>query len=67
MLLVLAFAAIAAIEVPGMLKKKQWGELAAFTVILALTFGLSAAMTLRVKVPNPTRLLMQIFGPLAPK
>lgn len=66
-LLILAFAFIAWLEVPGMIQKKQKGELIAFWVIWAMAFTLSFLMAMGVKVPNPTKFIQELFMPLVPK
>ena len=66
-LLIVDGVAVAAYEVPGMVRQKQWGEMAAFSVFLLAGLTLSILMILNVKVPNPTRLIDAIFEPLAPK
>lgn len=63
-MVVLAYAAIVALEVPRMLRKKQRGELVAFSVILAVAFVLSMLLTLGVRVPSPTKGIEAIFKPL---
>lgn len=67
LLLMLAGILISAYEVPGMVRKKQWGEMAAFFVFLVAGLTLGTLMILDVKVPNPTKLIDAIFEPLAPK
>jgi len=66
-LLLLTGVAMSWYDVPGMLRKKQWGEMVAFFVFLVAGLTLSTLMLLNVKVPNPTRLIEAIFEPLAPK
>lgn len=66
-LLILTFALIAWLEVPGMLQKKQTGELIAFWVVWAMAFTLSFLLAMGVKVPNPTKFIETIFMPLVPK
>jgi len=53
--LLLVFAGIAYYEAPKLIRRRQWGELAAFTVLLTLGLGLSLAQALGLKVPNPTK------------
>ncbi|MFZ5647644.1 MAG: hypothetical protein ACOY30_08495 [Bacillota bacterium] len=54
-LLLLAFAGIAYYEVPGLIHRKQWRELAAFTGLLSLGFVLSLLQIIGVKMPSPTK------------
>lgn len=63
-LLILLFAGIILFEVPGLVKKKMWRELAAFAVYLAIGMGLSIPQTLGVKLPNPTRAIEALFKPI---
>ncbi|MFZ5646679.1 MAG: hypothetical protein ACOY30_03560 [Bacillota bacterium] len=64
-LLVLAFMAIILIEVPGLVKKKMWRELAAFSVYLWIGMGLSIPQVLGVKLPNPTKAIEALFKPFS--
>ena len=54
-LLISAFAVIALIEVPGLIKKKHWRELTVFSVILALAFFVSVMQLLHIEIWNPVR------------
>lgn len=64
-LLVLAFLAIIWLEVPGLVKKKAWRELAAFSVFLALGFALALPQVLGLEVPNPNKAIEALFRPLS--
>lgn len=66
-LLILAFGFIAWLEVPGMIQKKQKGELITFWVIWGMAFTLSFLLTIGVEVPNPTKFIEEMFKPLVPK
>ena len=59
------FIAIIAFEVPGLLRKKMWRELAAFSVLLLLGMLYSFGQALEVPLPNPTRGIMTIFEPVS--
>lgn len=54
-LLILAFAIMALIEVPELIKKKYWRELIAFSVILILAFVISVFQYKDIDIPNPVR------------
>jgi len=64
-LLILAFLLIMVQEVPGLLKKRAWRELAAFFFFLALGFALALPQALDIEAPNPNTLIEAIFKPLA--
>lgn len=53
LLLVLAYLAMILFEVPGLIRKKYWRELVAFSVLLLLAFTISLLQVLGVKIPNP--------------
>lgn len=55
LVLILAFIGIALVEIPGLVRKKWWGEFAAFCVLLAIGFTLCLLQTIDVKVPNPDK------------
>jgi len=61
-LLVLAFLLIIALEAPGLLRKKAWRELVAFSFFLLLGFALALPQVLGFAVPSPDEAL---FRPLA--
>ncbi len=52
-LLIAAFAAIAAYEVPQLLAERLYRELIVFTCILGLAFAISFLHVLGIDVPNP--------------
>lgn len=54
-LLLFTFAGIVYYEVPGLIHRKQWRELAAFAGLLSLGFVLSFLQIIGVKIPNPTK------------
>lgn len=64
LLLVAVFAAIVAIEVPPLVRRRQWGELAAFSFLLALDLVVSLLMIFRIEVPNPGKAIEAIFRPI---
>ncbi|HHV79933.1 MAG TPA: hypothetical protein GXX40_10060 [Firmicutes bacterium] len=64
-LLILAFIAITLFEVPSLIKKKMWGELAAFSVYLLIGMALTIPQALGIRLPNPTKTIEALFRPLA--
>lgn len=66
-LLIILYLAIIAFEVPRLVKKKHWRDLVAFSVFMALAVAISLPLALGAKLPNPTKLLVAIFGPLSEK
>lgn len=65
LLLIVLFAAIIFLEVPSLIKKKMWGELIAFSVLMSIGMFLSITQALDIKLPNPTKAIEMIFQPLA--
>ncbi|HBC91767.1 MAG TPA: hypothetical protein DCZ10_02380 [Pelotomaculum sp.] len=63
-LLILVFVAIIAFEAPGLVKKKMWRELAAFSVLLLIGMVLSFGQVLKLPVPNPTKGIDAVFKPV---
>ncbi len=68
-LLVVATIAIILYEVPSLVRKKLWGELVLFSVLLAFGFTLALLQALGITVPSPvegiaflTRRLIRLFG-----
>ncbi|HBV98981.1 MAG: hypothetical protein JL50_18960 [Peptococcaceae bacterium BICA1-7] len=64
-LLSLVFIAIIALEAPALVKGKNWRELAAFSVLLLIGMVYSYGQALDIPLPNPTKLIMVIFEPVA--
>lgn len=64
LLLLIIFTAIIWFEVPPLIKKKMWGELIVFSVLMTLGMFLSIAQTVGVKLPNPTKGIEAIFKPI---
>lgn len=49
-LLILTFTIIVTFQVPGLIKKKLWGELIAFFVLMLIGFGLAFLSLMGVKM-----------------
>ncbi|WP_422443645.1 hypothetical protein [Thermoanaerobacterium sp. DL9XJH110] len=64
-LLLVLFAGIIMFEVPGLIKKKMWRELVAFTVYLLIGMALSIPQVMGLKLPNPNRAIEALFEPLS--
>lgn len=54
-ILILIFSVLALIQAPGLIRKKQWGELTTVSVMFAIGFTLSLLIAIGVKVPNPNK------------
>ncbi|MFZ5649786.1 MAG: hypothetical protein ACOY4I_02880 [Bacillota bacterium] len=65
LLLSFIFIAIIAIEAPGLVKKRMWRELAAFSVLLLIGMVYSYGQVLDLPLPNPTDYIMAIFKPVS--
>ncbi|TYO97300.1 hypothetical protein [Desulfallas thermosapovorans] len=63
-LLMLAFFIITGLEVPGLVRKKMWRELTAFSVLLVFGMALSIPQALGMTIPNPNAYIEIIFKPL---
>lgn len=64
-LLILVFAVIIAFEAPGLVRKKMWRELTAFSVLLLIGMVLSFGQALDLPLPNPTRGIEAVFKPFS--
>ena len=54
-LLIAVFAVIVFLEVPKMVKKKQWRELTVYSVLMAIAIVISVMYTLDLYVPDPVK------------
>lgn len=64
-LLLLLFAAIVLSEVPDIVRRKMWGELAAFCLYLLIGMVLSIPQALGLSLPSPTAAIEVLFSPLS--
>ncbi|RKO66479.1 hypothetical protein D7024_05640 [Desulfofundulus salinus] len=64
-LLIALFIGIILFEVPGLVKKKMWRELAAFWLYLSIGMALSIPQVLGVQLPNPTKAIEALFKPVS--
>lgn len=60
-LVMIGFAAIAAANVPGMVKEKLWKELLKYAVCFLAVFILAVLVALDVHVPSPMKGLMIFY------
>lgn len=63
-LLLILFTGIILFEVPGLVKKKMWRELAAYSVYMTVGMVLCILVVLGIEVPNPAKPLEALFKPL---
>ena len=63
--LMVIFLVLIALEAPGLVRDKQWRELAAFSVLMVVAMALSFAQVLGLPIPNPNHGLEAIFTPIA--
>lgn len=63
-LLIIITIIIITIEVPGLLQKQMWRELAVFSGILIVGIIYGIAHVLEIRIINPTNITNSIFIPL---
>jgi len=56
---------ILAVQVPPLIKGKQWKELAVYSALMLVASIYAYGHALDLNLPNPNRILAAIFGPLA--
>ncbi|OPY61109.1 MAG: hypothetical protein A4E56_02269 [Pelotomaculum sp. PtaU1.Bin065] len=64
-LVLLAFALIIWLEVPGLVRKKMWRELAAFSVFLFIGMALTIPQIYGIRPFDPNEPFKKLFKPLA--
>ncbi|MCL6635943.1 MAG: hypothetical protein K6T29_09300 [Peptococcaceae bacterium] len=60
----IAYALIVLFEVPGLVKKRMWRELAVFSLYWTVALTLSVPQVLQVELPNPNKAIEALFRPL---
>jgi len=63
--IVVLFLVLVFYQVPGMIRRGLWGELAAYAFFWVLGLTVAVAMALGMKVPNPTHGIEFVYRPLA--
>ncbi|HHW48784.1 MAG TPA: hypothetical protein GXX14_09240 [Clostridiaceae bacterium] len=53
--LILIYALIAVLSVPGLIKRKEWREFAAFSVLYIIGFVLGLMYVLDIPIPSPMK------------
>ncbi|MBM7856120.1 hypothetical protein JOC37_002550 [Desulfohalotomaculum tongense] len=61
--LLLVFLGIIWLEVPGLVQKKMWRELIAFSVFMLIGMALSIPQVLGIPVPTPNKPIEALFKP----
>jgi len=64
--LLLIYALIFIINVPGLVKRKEWRELTFFTILYIIAFTLGLLYVLDVHIPSPMKglqyLIVEVLG-----
>lgn len=63
--LLVAAAAVAAVELPGIVRSRSKKDTAAFLVLLVAATALSIAYVLEVPIPNPVVWITRVFMPVS--
>ena len=61
--LILIFAAMIALQAPGLVKGRLWKELTVFLILLSLGLLYSVGQIYRWPLPNPTKRMEYMFVP----
>ncbi|WP_066636684.1 hypothetical protein [Desulfolucanica intricata] len=64
-LLILLFLIIIGLEVPGLVQKKMWRELIAFSMLLFIGMALSIPGVLGIPLPNPSTPIEALLKPFS--
>jgi len=59
--LILIYAFIIIFNVPGLIKRKEWRELTAFSILYVIAFALGLMYVLDIPVPSPMKGLQHLF------
>ncbi len=58
-IIIIVFTMIALFEIPGLIQKKYWPELVAFSILLLLGFGLSLSIAIGFHPPYISNIIKQ--------
>lgn len=61
LVLVLVFSGLALLEIPKLMRKKQWPELITSAVLLSIGFLLSFLQVIGVVLPNPNKVISNLI------
>lgn len=64
--IIAVFTMIAFFELPGLIRRKYWREVIAFSLLLFLGFVLYTLRHFGVKFPSITRILIDLIQPILP-
>lgn len=59
--LILIYAFIIMINVPGLIKRKEWKELAVFSIMYVIAFALGLMYVLDIPIPSPMKGLQHLI------
>lgn len=57
----IGFSVIAAINLPRMIKNKQWHDVILYSVVFVLVLALAVVMALDVEMPSPIKALQSFY------
>jgi len=61
LLVLIGFAGIAAVNLPGLIKKKQRRDLAVYSVVFVLVLALGVLAALGVDIPSPIKAIQAFY------
>jgi len=61
LLVFIAFAGITALDLPHMVKNKQWRDLTIYSIIFSLVLALGVLVALDVNVPSPIKAIEAFY------
>lgn len=65
LLLCLLYAAVFAIQVPGIVRRKDWRDLIVYSTFMLFSFAIALVVVLGVGIPSPTDLIVRLIGGFA--
>jgi len=61
-ILIVVYILILVLNVPGLIKRKEWRELTAFSVLYVIAFTLGLLYVLDVPIPSPMKGLQHLIA-----
>ncbi|RAV03471.1 hypothetical protein [Paenibacillus sp. YN15] len=60
-MIIISFSGIAMLDLPNMVKRKRWRDLAIYSILFLLVLALGVAVALDINVPSPIKAIQAFY------